>query len=420
MKLFNFSLTAVFLSASLVFAANTMSQKHDAIPHYDLEMTGAEYSLFLEKNKEALETNATALSLQDILDVGKRNLDWLKLLNSNRTNKLSFSSAATQKGYPMDQPREYNPSIIRQQFVELKSQMPVALGQVIFGANALPATLPTTDDEYIEWGLKTDRVYQIATRWLMMEPYLSHLRSRRADDIRGFYFLSEMQNRKDKLNDFKNLPTNEQEQLREWLFQVCLNSRSAKTTCRNEIAQSEKKNALESLFLSYKPYGQKIWDKMMKIPASGRFPDVRWVSGAEVRIPFRPVSDPAISQYLVSNLEEEWKAPGVQLFVDFNLASSYSVFVTWTPGVTPHVPYLGASEMVMDANAPITEYDVQWTIRHEFGHVLGFPDCYIEFYNDDTQSIISYQLDITDLMCSRRGHLNQRHVSEMEKNYSKP
>ena len=71
----------------------------------------------------------------------------------------------------------------------------------------------------------------------------------------------------------------------------------------------------------------------------------------------------------------------------------------------------------MDANSPLSEYNVQWTIRHEFGHVIGFPDCYHEFYDATESTMISYQIDITNLMCSRRGHLQQAHVDELRRVY---
>lgn len=41
-------------------------------------------------------------------------------------------------------------------------------------------------------------------------------------------------------------------------------------------------------------------------------------------------------------------------------------------------------------------------MAHEFGHVLGFPDCYTEFYDKDKKSIIYYEIskDNTNIMCS--------------------
>ena len=37
---------------------------------------------------------------------------------------------------------------------------------------------------------------------------------------------------------------------------------------------------------------------------------------------------------------------------------------------------------------------------HEFGHILGFNDCYLEFYDVDTNELIYYELNTKNLMCS--------------------
>jgi predicted Zn-dependent protease len=71
----------------------------------------------------------------------------------------------------------------------------------------------------------------------------------------------------------------------------------------------------------------------------------------------------------------------------------------------------------MNSNSSLDEYDVRWTIRHEYGHVLGLPDCYIEFYDRTEKVIINYQIDTTNLMCSRKGHLQPIHVAELQKAY---
>jgi hypothetical protein len=76
--------------------------------------------------------------------------------------------------------------------------------------------------------------------------------------------------------------------------------------------------------------------------------------------------------------------------------------------------------ITMDSTSSMDEWDVQWTIRHEFGHSLGLPDCYVEFYDDNEQAMVNYQLDTTNLMCSRRGELQQIHVDELKKAYYRP
>ena len=88
-------------------------------------------------------------------------------------------------------------------------------------------------------------------------------------------------------------------------------------------------------------------------------------------------------------------------------------------GWVPHVNGLGGNQIVMDSNQPIEEYESQWTIRHEFGHVLGLPDCYHEFYDTNLEAYVNYQLDVTDLMCSRAGNMKERIYTELKKAYGK-
>lgn len=104
----------------------------------------------------------------------------------------------------------------------------------------------------------------------------------------------------------------------------------------------------------------------------------------------------------------------LQFEVDF---SGRGVFVEWVRDATPHVKGLGSNHIVMNSNSSLDDWDTQWTIRHEFGHVLGLPDCYVEFYEEEKNLITNYQIDVEDLMCSRRGVMNQRIVDELRSNY---
>ena len=104
-----FSLISVVAFSSSVFAKPKVQ-----IPHLDLEMSGAEYEAIGADQKVGLSDFAFD-ELQYILTAGKRNLDWLMFINNQRPagSKISFSSAATQVGIPMDAPRVYNPQLIR-------------------------------------------------------------------------------------------------------------------------------------------------------------------------------------------------------------------------------------------------------------------------------------------------------------------
>lgn len=59
-------------------------------------------------------------------------------------------------------------------------------------------------------------------------------------------------------------------------------------------------------------------------------------------------------------------------------------------------------------------------LAHELGHILGFPDCYFEFYDkNNTQDIIYYTLDPRNLMCSLGGKILERYRKLLIDKYCK-
>ena len=126
-----------------------------------------------------------------------------------------------------------------------------------------------------------------------------------------------------------------------------------------------------------------------------------------------------IAVWFKVNVEEEWQSAGFNLLINFVSKNGVAPSLESVSGVTPHVSGDYWEKITMDPDYSLDDYNTQWTIRHEYGHVLGFPDCYHEFYDEEQEAFVSYQLDVTNLMCSRRGHLQQTHFDEMKKAYFK-
>lgn len=409
-------LVSIAIAAGLLTVAKVSAQTR-TLPHMDLNMSGFEYEALLAKEQPLLGVQPKKHIFDDIFATGKRNLDWIRLLNQNRQDRISLSTPETQQGFPIHSPRIYNVALIRASYDELKQSMPEPLRNVIFGSSPLPTQLPCALEDYIKWGLQVDRVYQIAARWRTYEPYRDHLLMNSVKDVRGYHFLTTMDGLLEKLSDWKNLTNEEKPQITLWLNQVCRNSLRDIDRCRSLTEQAIQNNQAVVFFNKHKTASEEIIREMMYIPDDGHFGVVNWKTEHEVHVPFKEPTDLAMRSYLLDNIEKEWNLSPFALKVNWVAEDQYGVDVIWSPGVTPHVPGLGSHQIYMDANAPITEYDVQWTIRHEFGHVLGFPDCYIEFYDTDLKAIVGYQIDTSDLMCSRQGHLKDRHVQEMKRVY---
>lgn len=375
---------------------------------------------------ETLEEITTVESvIEFLIKKGARNADFLKFINSKKpvNEQLAFTNAELQKksGIPIDKPKTYSPEIITKQLDEMKQQIPVQMREIILGTAEFTYPLSVNDDEYLDWARKIDKLYQTAARWKTMAPYLDYLAQRKSEDIRGYYFLMKEENLESKLLGWNALPNEDQIRLTGHLEGLCLQSQNEKAcTAQLHAAIANTKNDIQSVnkfYLQKTVASKAVYDEFFML-VNPR-PEAVWISTATpvLKLPFRDPQDQSILNFLKNNIEDEWKFNVWKLILDFTAAAPVSV--VFQPGVTPHVNGLGGNLITMDSNQPMTEFGTQWTIRHEFGHVLGLPDCYVEFYDQSKKEIVSYQIDIGNIMCSRAGHIQQTHLDELEKSYHK-
>jgi len=395
-------------------------------PHLELDMTGADYRVLMDR-LAAHENFAQQLEqseLQPILDTGKRLLDWVDRINAQRPagQMLELSSPATQAaGIPIDKPRIYNRAIVQQQYDTAVAALPQAMADVLLGTGALSDTAPVDDATFLERARAIDNSYQYASRWLLMEPYLTDLAERSVDDVRGYYFLSQEPGLTKELAGWQTLDSATKDRLAPLLVGFCHNGGATTDSCTDELHKNEtQKSGVASFYSTYEPQGQKLYTSFFKIEKSR--PDVAWTSAhaSEMRVPFLTPDNQAVTNWLRDNIEDEWQLGDWHLRLDFRADGTDDLpHVVFEAGSTPHVNDIAGNIITMDANRSINEYSARWTIRHEYGHVLGFPDCYVEYYDEGLQAMVNYQLDITNLMCSRAGHLKQVHVDELRRAYFK-
>jgi hypothetical protein len=372
-----------------------------------------------------LMTAATDDGLDAIVSLGERNLAWLGHINSLRpaNDKLSLTSKDTQRGIPIDKPSEYNPTLIQQKLVDLKPKIPAAMQAVLFGGGAFTDTPPVAVDDYLTASRELDRVYQSALRWRMMSSWLGYLAEQRHNDLRGWYFLSRLEGRADKLKNFSHQDAALQAQLRGWLTSLCYNSDEGDSidACAARVAgKIQDGGDLEAYYQSLAPAAAAIYQQYFTIPDGVARPEIRFEDGGRPRLvaPFTDPGNDDVRRFLQDNIQDEWRFQSWHLELPFDTRGDLPR-VEFLPGVTPHANQLGGDTITMNATQPLTEYDAQWTIRHEYGHILGFPDCYVEFYESERNVIVNYQFDVDNLMCSRRGHIQETHVNELKRAYGK-
>jgi hypothetical protein len=350
--------------------------------------------------------------IRTVIAAGNKNLNWLKHMNAARTsdNQIVLTRPGELTSYPIDRPSIYNEEIIAKRHNDLMASIPKVMKDIIYGNAAFTTEPGLPIDEYIAWAKKVDRNYQSANRWSLMQPNLSYYRQNAYRDLRGFYFLTRDQNRLVNFQRFLALRTEQQNQYRIWLANMCSNSRAQ--NCKASLEQAIRSNTVEAFYQKYLPSSQALWDSFFNIVPYRQ--DIAWTRATPnvATVPVRNTT-PEIEKFLVDNVEDEWKWDTWNLRLEFTPRAA--IHVEFRPNVTPHVS--NYDKIVMDQNTPLTEWDVMWTIRHEFGHSLGFKDCYVEFFDAEAQAMVNYQLDTTDMMCSRAGTMLETHYLEMKSAY---
>lgn len=385
-----------------------------------LDMTGTEYTAIFDK----LEVRGKGLSLLDddplkaILTFGKRNIDWFVKVNEGRATKLEMSTPATQRGIPIDRPYEYSRASIVADFEAIKRELPASVLAQLTGDADLPNVhgMPS-DNDYLTIARRIDAVYQYASRWLLFEPSLNFLAERARLDVRGYYNLSKRTSLEHELASWQTLDPQLRTQLGEWLKGMCFNSAPSRSVCDTEFTTAtQMPTGMPEYYARYLPASKAVWDSYFSLQ-NARNAEVSWAANDPVfNVPLLKPDSEAAANWLKTNVEDEWHGTDWRLNIDFGASGIARLILR--PGETPQVNGVGGNIILMDSNRSLEEYTSRWIIRHEFGHVLGFPDCYNEFYDTTRQVIVSYQIDTSNVMCSRTGHIQAEHYKELRRAYT--
>lgn len=402
-----------FLFLILLFSFRAAAFEHQL--ELDLSSRQLEQILInLQKNHWSLSQlqSANQPELQRVIEVGKRNLDWLDHINSFRKEPLRFTKPGTLRSIPITDPKRYSDQTVVKEFSELVPTLLPEMKEVLLEGREFRNEPPLDVENYLLLGRKIDRLYQTALRWVLLSPYLPWYEQARQRDIRGIYFLMRESDLENKFNGWQKLSETQRAEFSQWLLMTCYNSWQDDRRCRWEFERAKKALKLYSFYQKFKDLAESTLDGFFRLQNPRQ--DVSWV-GDEMKIDLLPIRERDRLEFVKINIEDEFKWLNWKLKIGFS--NSASVQVIFEPGVNPHVVGLGGDLLYMDANAPLTEWDNQWTIRHEFGHVLGIPDCYVEFYDPNEKLMITYQIDVDDLMCSRAGKMNERLFLALKKAY---
>lgn len=353
-----------------------------------------------------------------LLNIGRKASKWIEIVNATRSdaNKLDMSSSPTTGGIPITAPNKTNTEILMKRYDDFLSQTNSAITDYIKEDRELPSTLPVKDEEFVKAMKTLDRLYQHTVRWSGSLDWLSWYTKRAINDLRGYIFLSQNPDIELNLKDFNKLDIAEQNKLTSLLITLCNNGDFGINKCTSTLNKAIRKNKVADYYTHYLPYGKSVYDRFFTVKKTR--PEIKWNEAKTLlESPFRAPEKTEVQNWLKENVEDEWKTQEFNLMITFIPNAKNIPRIQFQEGVTANVNGIAGDLITMEAEYPIETASQKWTIRHEYGHVLGFEDCYLEFYDKSEKAMIYYEIDVDNLMCSRNGHLKTTHYQQLFKAY---
>jgi hypothetical protein len=127
-----------------------------------------------------------------------------------------------------------------------------------------------------------------------------------------------------------------------------------------------------------------------------------------------------VKKWIKENIEDEFQYKDwhlrVQFIKDTKKTGSKYTRVVFEKEITPNYNP-GNNTITLNKDEDLDASFTKVTIRHEFGHALGFPDCYVEFLDEREDIVIYYPIDKTNIMCASQGHFTEKSYQEFKRAY---
>lgn len=356
--------------------------------------------------------------IEMLLAVGKKASKWIEVVNAARLpgQKLDLSSPGSSGGIPMDKPQKSSTEIIMKSYTNFLAKSSPLITDVVTSSQELPVNPPVSDEEFVTTLRSLDRIYSSIIRWAGQREYKAWYINKAIFDIRGFTFLNATPNLEETLNSYPNLSTEDKAKYYGWLFGLCKNGDFGPADCKVELDKYVANNKLFTFYNRFLKYGKSMHDLFFTLKKTRA--EIKWNADRTIlNSPFQTPERADVQKWLKENIEDEWQGAGFNLVIDYKKNMSNAPRIEFKEGVTAHVNELGGNLITMEAEYPIETKDQKYTIRHEYGHVIGFQDCYLEFFDTSEKAMVYYEVDVNNIMCSRNGKLQPTHIEQLQKSY---
>lgn len=258
-------------------------------------------------------------------------------------------------------------------------------------------------------GITLHYLYQQVIRFEGQKCAFTHLKNKKFQDLRPFLELKDFCTEKNQSErcsaaTVAELNLEDAKFVESRTVKLCNTFDRNAVNCQAQYSVKKQSKTLGDLVSFYqKRFQEQRYDKLFKLKKSHlTFQCQKAENSIEMKIKvssrdWNQEKLLALTQYVSTS----WSRGNFKLTFDLvNETGSDVVQIIPTNEFISYVPDANNRQVYLSQKVdPLTQMRV---LSHEFGHVLGFPDCYTEFFDNKSNELIYYEIDKdnTNIMCS--------------------
>ncbi len=250
-----------------------------------------------------------------------------------------------------------------------------------------------------------NRLLDNASRWNYLQCNLANLENKKKLDVRPYLAYVNFKSSHCAVGD--QCSEEELSFAKDELINLCSisSSSSSRYICSLEFEQHKRAKSLKEFEEHYFQKQKSKYDSFFQINVLNQWSCHDRLGKTVVEIPYF-LNNTFLEKidhdtdFFEGFVERRWGEGEVQIkLIKSDAPSENAVSVQWTQSTVSFVNY--SEPKVIHMSEHLAYKELMLVFSHELGHVLGFPDCYLEFYEEKEKHSVYYDLDFgaDNLMC---------------------